>query len=141
VRHFFDTTVLVAAVLEEHRDHFASFRALSSATRTNSFCAAHSVAEMFATLTRIPGKQRLSAEQSLLAIGAVEDRLTAVSLDATEYFAAVRKFAAIGVIGGTIYDGLIGACALKSKADVIYTWNVAHFLLLGSEVAQKVRTP
>lgn len=141
MKRFFDTTVLVAAVLEEHQNHPASFRAFSTATRTNSFCAAHSVAEMYATLTRMPGKQRLTADQALLALSAVEARLTIVPLDSNEYFAAIRKFAAIGVAGGTIYDGLIATCALKSKADVVYTWNLAHFLLLGSEVAQKLRTP
>jgi len=141
VKHFFDTTVLVAAVLEEHPNHPASFRAFSTATRTNAFCAAHSVAEMYATLTRLPGKQRLSADQALLVLSAVEDRLTIVPLDSREYLAAIRKFAALGVIGGTVYDGLIATSALKSKANVFYTWNVAHFLLLGSEIAQKVRTP
>ena len=141
MKRFFDTTVLVAAVLEEHQHHLPSFRAFAAATRTNAFCAAHSVAEMYAILTRMPGKQRLSSDQALLALSAVEARLTVVPLDASEYFAAIRKCASIGIAGGTIYDGLIASCALKSKADVIYTWNVAHFLLLGSEVAQKVRTP
>jgi hypothetical protein len=39
------------------------------------------------------------------------------------------------------YDALIGACARKMKAEIIYTWNIAHFLGLGEEVADKVRTP
>lgn len=104
-------------------------------------CAAHSVAEVYATLTRYPGKQRLSADQAGIAIDSIQERLTIVALEATEHLAAIRRFAAQGVAGGTIYDGLIAACALKVKAEVLYTWNLSHFLLLGDDVAQKVRTP
>lgn len=141
MKRFFDTSVLVAAVLEEHEHHQRSFRALSTATPSSAFCAAHNLAEAYATLTRYPGKQRLSPDQALLAIETFENRLAVVALEAREYLAAIRRFAAHGITGGTIYDGLIAACALKAKADVLYTWNVGHFLLLGDEVARKVRTP
>ena len=141
MRYFFDTTVLVAGVLEEHEHHEPSFSALSTASRTSAFCATHNVAEVFATLTRYPGKQRLSAEQALLALTAIESRFTIVALETREYLAAIRRFAAIGITGGTIYDGLMAACAVKAKVDVLYTWNIGHFMLLGDEVARNVRTP
>jgi predicted nucleic acid-binding protein len=141
VKRFFDTSVLVAAVLEEHEHHQRSFSALSTATPSSACCAAHNLAEAYATLTRYPGKQRLSPDQALLAIEVFEDRLAVVALETREYLAAIRRFATHGITGGTIYDGLIAACALKAKADVLYTWNAGHFLLLGDEVARKVRTP
>ena len=138
---FFDTSVLVAAVLEEHEHHEQSFLALSKANRSSAFCGAHNLAEVYATLTRYPGKQRLSADQALLSLSVFENRLTIVALDAKEYVVAIRRFAAIGITGGTMYDALIAACALKAEADVLYTWNIGHFLLLGDEVARKLRTP
>lgn len=141
MKRVFDTSVLVAAVLEEHEHHQRSFLALSKANRTSAFCAAHSLVEVYATLTRYPGKQRLSAEQALLALSAFESRLTIVAMEASQYFAAIRRFAALGIIGGTIYDALIAACALRVKADVLYTWNLGHFRLLGDEVARLARTP
>jgi hypothetical protein len=64
-----------------------------------------------------------------------------VALDAREVLEAIRKFAVIGLTGGMIYDGLIAASALKAKVEVLYTWNVAHFMQLGDAVAQRVRTP
>lgn len=141
MKRFFDTSVLVAAVLEEHEHHQPSFLALSKANRSSAFCAAHNLAEMYATLTRYPGKQRLSAEQALLSLSVFENRLTIVALEAREYLVAIRRFAAIGITGGTMYDALIAACALRAEVDVLYTWNVGHFMLLGDEVARKVRTP
>jgi predicted nucleic acid-binding protein len=31
------------------------------------------------------------------------------------------------VAGGAIYDALLAGCALKAKAEILYTWNVRHF--------------
>jgi predicted nucleic acid-binding protein len=141
VKIFFDTTVLVAAVLEDHEHHGRSFAVFSAAERSSAYCAAHNLAEVYVTLTRYPGRDRLSSEQAVLSLEKIEERLTVVALDVPEYFAAIRRFASIGIVGGTLYDGLIAACALKAGADTLYTWNTAHFRRLGEEVAQKVRTP
>ncbi|MGH9494808.1 MAG: PIN domain-containing protein [Candidatus Sulfotelmatobacter sp.] len=108
---------------------------------SSAFCAAHNLAEVYVTLTRYPGRERLSAEQALLSLEKVEERLTIISLDAKEYSAAIRRSAALGIIGGALYDGLIAACALKADADAIYTWNIGDFMRLGDKVARKVRTP
>lgn len=138
---FFDTTVLVAAVIEDHEHHASSYPLFSTAQRSSAFCAAHTLAEVYATLTRYPGKDRLSAQQALLSLENIEERLTIVPLSAAEYSAAIRRFAALGIVGAALYDGLISACALKAKADVIYTWNVGDFMRLGDDVARRVRMP
>lgn len=138
---FFDTTVLVAAVLEDHEHYARSFPVFSAAKKSSAFCAAHNLAEVYVTLTRYPGRDRLSSEQAAMSIEKIGERLTIIALDVPEYLAAIRRFASIGIVGGTLYDGLIAACALKARADILYTWNTAHFRMLGEEVAQKVRTP
>jgi predicted nucleic acid-binding protein len=43
--------------------------------------------------------------------------------------------------GGMTYDALLVRCALKAQVEVIYTWNVRHFRLFGTEVRLRVRTP
>ncbi len=88
---FFDTTVLVAAVLEDHEHYARSFPLLSAAERSSASCAAHNLAEVYVTLTRYPGKDRLSAEQTVVSLETIEKRLTVVSLNAVEYFAAIRR--------------------------------------------------
>ena len=82
-----------------------------------------------------------SADQALLILDSVEERLEIVSLDAREYRLAIQNTAIAGIVGGTIYDALIGWCALKARATRIYTWDVADFQRLGAEIAGKVRTP
>jgi len=40
-----------------------------------------------------------------------------------------------------VYDGIIAACALKSRATHLCTWNVRHFDLLGTEIQKLVTLP
>ncbi len=141
MKSFFDTSVLVATSVEGHEHHERSFALFVGANRKTACCAAHSLAELYATLTRLPGKFRLSADQALLFLDSVEERLEVVWLDAQEYRIAIREAAAAGIVGGTIYDALLGRCALKSRATRIYTWDVADFQRLGDEIAERVRTP
>jgi predicted nucleic acid-binding protein len=141
VKTFFDTSVLVAAFLEDHEHHERSFALFAAADRKTACCAAHGLSELYATLTRLPGKFRLSADQALLFLDSVSERLEVVSLDARDYQLAIREAAAAGIVGGTIYDALLARCALKARVTKIYTWNVAHFQRLGSEIAGKVLTP
>ena len=141
MKSFFDTSVLVATSVEVHEHHERSFALFTSADRKTACCAAHGLAELYATLTRLPGRARMSADQALLVLDSVEERLEIVSLDAREYRLAIQDAATAGIVGGTIYDALIGWSALKAGATRIYTWDVADFRRLGAEIAKKVRTP
>ncbi len=141
MKYFFDTSVLVAAISVNHMHHVPSQAAYLAASKNNSSCAAHSLAEVYATLTRIPGAQRMSCEQALLFVEDIRERLTTIALDQDEYFPAIADAAAEGIAGGTIYDALVARCALKGKAAVIYTWNLDHFRRIGPEVARRVQTP
>jgi len=89
----------------------------------------------------MPGKQRITSDQALLFLDEVEERLELVYLNSREYRGAINEAARHGVLGGTIYDALLGKCALKADATRILTWDVAHFQLLGPEIADKVQTP
>ena len=69
------------------------------------------------------------------------ERLTIVSLDDQEYFKALVASAALRLAGGAIYDALLAHCALKAKAQAIYTWNTKDFTRLGAEIAGRVKAP
>ena len=86
--------------------------------------AAHCLAETYSVLTGMPGKDRASPEEALLFLGDVRERLTIITLDEKDYVEVMGTAAASGVVGGGIYDALLARCALKAKAETIYTWNV-----------------
>jgi predicted nucleic acid-binding protein len=141
VRFFLDTSVLIAAVSAQHVHHGPSLAVYLTADKNQAGCAAHSLAEVYATLTRLPGKQGMSSEQALLFLDEIRDRFRTIVLDSEEYLSAIQDAAAEGVVGGMVYDALIAHCAIKARADAILTWNIDHFRRLGPEVAKRVRTP
>jgi predicted nucleic acid-binding protein len=141
VKAFFDTSVLVPTFLGDHEHHEASLDAFLRFGKHQACCAAHSLAEVYATLTRMPGKYRVSCEQAMLFLAEIRQRLTLVVLDEEEYYTAIEQASALGVIGGTVYDALLARCALKARVETLYTWNVKHFQQLGLEVIKRIRTP
>jgi predicted nucleic acid-binding protein len=141
VKCFFDTSVLVPVFVPGHEHHERSITAFAAANRSSGSSAAHCLAELYATLTGLPGRYRASPEQAMQCLETVEERLTVVVLEVQEYRAAIREAAAAGIIGGTTYDALVGACAVKARADVLYTWNIRDFRRLVPAVAAIVSTP
>lgn len=141
MRSFFDTSVLVPVFVPGHQHQERSLIAFSAVDSRSGCCAAHSLAEVYASLTRLPGKYRAAPEQAILCLEAVQERLNVVALEAAEYVAAIREAAGTGIEGGTLYDAVLRACATKAKTDVLYTWNTRDFQRLGIKVSRLVRTP
>ena len=138
---FFDTSVLIAAFWGGHRDHQVSVKLLGTATKKQSACAVHTLAEVYAVMTALPVKPILPPEQVLLFVQEVRDRLTLVSLTETEYFETIQKTAESGFTSGRVYDALLLRCAAKVKAQTIYTWNLKHFQVIAPQQADRIRTP
>ena len=141
MKAFLDTSVLVAAFYGEHELHEASFEILRRQKKQTGCAAAHGLSEVYSVITGMPGKDRASPDEALLFLGDVRERLTVVTLTDEEYVQILQQAAAAGVIGGGIFDAVLAGCAMKAKAEAIFTWNVKHFNRLGSEVAARVKTP
>lgn len=141
MREFFDTSVLVASFWQGHRDHDASLKRLAAANKQRSACALHTLAEVYATMTALPVKDVIPPDQGLLFVQEVRDHLTIVALNEAEYCETIERAAELGFSSGRIYDALLLRCAAKTKAEVIYTWNVKHFRAIDPQQAAKVRTP
>lgn len=83
----------------------------------------------------------MSAEQALLFLESVCERLELVSLDPQEYRKAIHEAAGAGVVGGAIYDALLVECGRKTRATTILTWNLTHFQRIGRDIADRVQNP
>lgn len=141
MKAFLDTSVLVAAFYGGHEHHDPSIELFLRYRKHEACCAAHTLAEIYASLTGMPGKNRATPDEAMLFLGNVRDRLSLVALSEEEYFETVEASAAAGVTGCGIYDAVLAHCALKAGARTIYTWNVEHFRRLGPEIAKRVTTP
>ena len=138
---FLDTSVLVPVFLVDHPHHAASITLFSTCEPANATCSAHSLAEVYSTLTRIPAPHRASPEQAIKCVEKIAAKLRLVSLDGAATLAAIQSAATQNIAGGTIYDSLIATCALQSEADRIYSWNTRHFERFGPNVALRLSAP
>jgi predicted nucleic acid-binding protein len=139
---FVDTTVLVAAAVRAHPHHDRSSAVLSALGPRTGFCAAHSLAELYATLTALPIVPRIHPADAAAAVRHRAQSLHTVALSAEEQLQAVLTAAARSATTGQVYDALIHAAAAKSDADIIYTWNLRHFERFAeASTARKLRLP
>ena len=141
MKAFLDTSVLVPVFYGDHVHHSASMDVFTRYGKKDACCGAHSLVEVYSTLTRMPGKHRISGEQGMLFIGSIRERLTVVGLTPDEYFGMLQSNASLGVVGGAIYDALLASCALKSGAEKLYTWNMRHYGQLGQKVTPLLQIP
>jgi predicted nucleic acid-binding protein len=141
MKAFFDTSVLVATFYGDHEHHAPSLDLFLRFGRKDACCGAHSLAEVYATLTGMPGKRRVGGDAALLFLGDIRENLTLVSLDEEEYFQLLEGAAESQLAGGAIYDALLGRCALKAEAESLYTWNTRDYLRLSPSIAGRVRRP
>lgn len=141
MRGFFDTSVLVPVFYGDHAHHQASLTRFIQFDRETGCCGAHSLAEVYSTLTRMPGKHRISSEQAMLFISSIRERLAIIALDGSEYADALELSASRGIVGGAIYDAMLAHCALKAGAEMIFSWNIRHYGLCGDQVVGLLRNP
>jgi predicted nucleic acid-binding protein len=141
MKGFFDTSVLVPVFYGDHVQHRASLERFIEFDKSTGCCGAHSLVEVYSTLTRMPGKHRISAEQALLFISQIRERLSLIALTSGEYADGLEASAALGIVGGGIYDAMLAQCALKAGAQWIYTWNERHYAQCGRHVVSRLRIP
>jgi len=137
MREFFDTSALLAAMIEDEPGHEAALTALASVR--DGHAATHSLAECFATLTggRLPVQLAPATAAQLIESNVVR-RLKLVSLSAMEYSAALRSALEVGARGGAIYDVLLLAAARKCRAERIHTLNHRHFAAFAPDLRDRM---
>jgi len=140
MKYFVDTSVFVAAFFKNYYGHQSSLTLFTKLDKTHSAIAAHTLAEIYSTVTGMP-KNRASPAEALMFLTEVRQRVKIVTMEEKNYLEALDNFATYGLIGGGIYDALSAQCALKAGAQYLFTWNVKDFTRLGADIASRVRTP
>lgn len=135
-RYLCDTTCLVAAVSSWHEHHERTLAELDrrSNQQDQLVLAAHSLAETYSVLTRLPAARRLRAADALATIEANWRSARVVHLTATETWTALEEAVRLGAVGGRTYDALIARAAIKARATTILTWNVRDFAPFAAQI-------
>jgi len=141
IEAFFDTSVLIAASDATDTRHLSSRSLLAAATPAIAACGAHTLAEVYAVLSRLPGGKRVRPQFAGLLVEQIVSRMTVVPLSAEEYAATLATAAQMDLAGGIVFDALLLACARKVNAQRIYTWNEKHFRHVAPDLADRIVRP
>jgi len=137
IRYLCDTSCLVATVCKWHVHHDRTVFELKrrNASPQELVLAAHSLAEAYAVLTRLPSPYRLRPRDAIELIETNWGDTPIVQLSGRETWRTLRDARQLGIIGGQTYDALIAACALKARASELLTWNVRNFAAFSERIS------
>jgi predicted nucleic acid-binding protein len=136
-----DSSVLVAAVREADLRCEVSRKLINSFKPGEACCAAHSLAEVYASLTGMRPPNRFKPGQAMLVLETIRGRMKCISLTPEEVIDTAHRLAGINLTGGVIYDALLLECARKADAELIYTWNLKHFRMVAPDLASRIVSP
>ena len=126
----FDTSVLVAALLQQHPHHAIAFPRLKEVHdgKVEGHLTTHGLAELFATLTALPLRPRLLPGDAQRIIGnSVLGHFTIIPLGVKDYQDAIDLAVTRNLSSGAIYDALHIAGARSVGCVTLYTLNRRHF--------------
>ena len=139
-----DTSVLVAAVVEAHPMHSVALPWLqrAKAKSDSGLVAAHSIAELYSVLTKLPLRPRIAPSVAVEVIERdVLDILEVVPLSGDDYRAVINRLAQMGITGGAIYDALIVHAARAAGAEQIVTLNQTDFQRIAPDLSGRIIAP
>ena len=144
MKTLFDTSVIIAALVESHPMHERAFPWLKQAKekKFELIVSSHTLAELYAVLSTLPLKPRISSSVAWRLIKEnIESISKILSLTPAEYSSTIKSLSDIGLIGGTIYDALIAKVAQKAKVERLLTLNIDHFRRVWQDGENKIIVP
>ena len=144
MKTLFDTSVIIAALVESHPMHERAFPWLKQAKekKLELIVASHTLAELYAVLSTLPLKPRISSSVAWRLIKEnIESISKILSLTPAEYSSTIKSLSDMGLIGGTIYDALIARVAQKAKVEKLLTLNIDHFRRVWQDGENKIIAP
>lgn len=139
-----DTSVLVASMVRSHPRR-AQTREWIRKIREGAIeglASTHTLAELYAVLTSLPLRPRITTGQARAMIQKnVDSVMTCVSLGVPDYRHVLQALSDLGLPGGVVYDALTARAARKAGADLLLTLNPGHFLRVWPDGADRIRTP
>jgi predicted nucleic acid-binding protein len=129
VNIFFDTTVLVAASERGHPHYAQAWPALRrvAAGQDKRFMSVHSIAEVYASLMRLPVQPRIHPAEAARITDNILLHFEVVSIGKEDYLEALNTVGSGGWIGAKIYNALLLRCAARCTVERIYTFNPGDF--------------
>jgi predicted nucleic acid-binding protein len=141
VKAAFDTSVLVAALVEKHPHHRRAIWWLQGRRKLERIAAWHAYAESWAVLTALPIEPRVSGEVAAAVLHRLRRSVTFVAAGSDAYPTAVARCSARGLRSGAVYDALHLVTAEIERATLFLTFNVEDFARLAEPGGPRIVAP
>ncbi len=141
---FADTSTLVAAMVQSHPAHERALPWLQKAKagEIRLAVATHTMAELYAVLTRLPLRPRIGpAVARRLIRENVEAVSRVVELTSDDYTAVLDRMVELALSGGVIYDALAAHAAGKANATRLLTLNESDFRRVWPDGKERIAAP
>ncbi len=137
----FDTSVIVAAVLESHPHHLRAAWWLRGLEKLERIASWHAYAEAWSVLTALPIEPRVSGEVAAAVLERLRRVIRFLPPRSATYPAAALRCSARSLRSGAIYDALHLVTAEAEKADLFLTFNVEDFVRLSEPEGPRIVAP
>lgn len=140
----FDTSVLVAGIVEAHPRHSgaASWLRRARSGEVEFLAASHTLAELYSTLSALPVRPRISPSEAWRLVQEnVATSAHLIALSPADYSLTIQRASERGLSGGVIYDALIARAAEIAGANHLLTLNEADFRRIWPEGASLLLVP
>ena len=130
MRAFFDTNVVVSALVESHPFHARGIKWLTKVKEKEviGLMSTHSLAEVYSALTNLPIYPKISPKLANNLINQnILPNFEFVELVEQDYKTVLKISSQNQIAGGMIYDSIIAHAAYKAKAEKLLTFNTKHF--------------
>ena len=116
----FDTSVLVAALIDSHPQYPIAFPWLLKVKHgeIKGYLGIHTLAELYAVLSSIPTQRKIPTTAIWRLIQeSILTNFEVVELTKSDYREILKSLAKNNIRGGATYDALIAHAAAKAKVD------------------------
>lgn len=142
MRLFFDTSTLVAAMVEAHPSHNVALPWLQRVNVDTGLVAAHTLAELYAVLTRLPVSPRIPPAMAWRLIQSnVLDGCEVVTLSGDDYVTLLQHVTGLAIAGGAVYDALLLHTAWIAGVDQVITLNAHDFRRVYPALVDRIVSP
>lgn len=139
----FDTSALIAAIIEIHPKHKSALTWLNRAKEKEFelIVSAHSLLEVYSVLTTASFKPLISPANAMRLINkSIIRHATIQALASKDYSDILKRIVQGGFRGGIVYDAIILKCAMKSKSTLNCHGECRRFCTIGHRRISSNRT-
>jgi predicted nucleic acid-binding protein len=136
-----DTSVLVAAVVEDHPHHQRAVWWLRTGDPVERVASWHAYAEAWAVLTALPLEPRVTGEVAAAVLNRLAGAVRFLPCTKAVYSGAVSRCAARSLRSGAVYDALHLITAEGDDADLLLTFNIGDFTRLAEPGSPRILAP